>query len=376
MNRASVQGRLLLSHLAVVAVTALALYSTSASVMPLFLMSASAPAETATVTNAVCNDVVKRSLAWGLAVAALSAGLVSVIISRQLVAQLKRLQQLSSTISKGDYSQSLDENLVGELGLLAKAFNHMTAQLASLEKQRVTLLGNLSHELSTPLSSLKGYLEGIEDGFFEADGRTLASCQRQIQRLERLLRDLTLVSAVEAGHYRLDKTRVDLAKLLGACKQDLLPKARAKGIRIRLDSGPGLIISADRGRLEQVITNLLGNALRHSPAGSEVVLSARDNKGSIKISVKDNGKGIPEAAIPHIFTRFYQVDKARQTEGSGIGLTIAKHFVEAHGGNLSLTSKLHEGSCFTVCLPARPAATPQAQRVQQPQAALSYGGAG
>lgn len=344
-----VQGRLLLSHLAVVVVTALAIYMTSSAMTP-WVMKQTAVASGADVAT-VCEATTKRSLLWGLGSAALIAGLMSTLVSRKLVKPLKQMQSLSEHIALGKFDTELNEKLPGELGLLAKAFNSMAAQLSIVEKQRVTLISNLSHELSTPLSSLKGFLEGIEDGLFEANQQTLSACQRQIKRLEHLLNDMTLVSKVEAGAYELHKTRVSVLNLLEQIQKDAIPTALSKNIQLEVTSEANLTLVADSKRLEQVLTNLVTNALKVCSSGDRVCLTAKQTKTTIVLSVTDTGEGIPETALAHIFTRFYQLDKARAQTGSGIGLTIAKHLVEAHEGSLSVRSELGKGSCFSITLP-------------------------
>ena len=344
-----IQGRLLLSHLAVVVVTAVAIFVTSSAITP-WVMQQTAVAS-GTDVNAICEDTTRRSLLWGLAVAAIIAGLTSTIVSRKLVKPLKDMQTLSSAIAHAKFDNQLNEKLPGELGLLAKAFNHMAKQLSDVEKQRVTLISQLSHELSTPLSSLKGFLEGIEDGVFTANNQTLSACQRQIKRLEHLLDDMALVSKVEAGAYELTKNTVHSSLLLEQCIKDFIPVATHKGIQLRLENPTNLTLNADEQRLEQVLANLVSNALKHCSSGDCITLSAFQTKTSVLIKVTDTGEGIPRDALKHLFTRFYQHDSARKQAGSGIGLTISKHFVEAHGGTLSVKSKLGEGSCFSITLP-------------------------
>ncbi len=344
-----IKGRLFLSHFSVVIITALAIYITACIVNPFILKPTTVAGGVDILT--FCAESAQRSLLWALAAALAIAGVISFLVSDRLVTPLKKMQSASNKIAKGNYQQKLDENMPGELGILARTYNNMATQLAEVEAQRVTLISNLSHELSTPLSSLKGFVEGIEDGFFEANKQTMSACQRQIGRLERLVRDLSLVSKVEAGVYELNKTDLSAKKLLESCKSDALFNAQEKQVNLEVHCQDNLSFTGDAQRLEQVIGNLVHNAIKHCKADDTITLAAKQKGDSVELSVTDTGEGIPQIALKHLFSRFYQVDKARKQVGSGIGLTIAKHFTEAHDGNISVDSKLGHGSCFTITLP-------------------------
>jgi len=354
-----IRGRLFLSHFMVVVVTSLAIYITTCIINPVVL-------KQTTIASGIgggldiltfCSKAAQSSLFWGLGTAILLAGIISFLVSDKLAQPLKKMQRASKNIVKGDFQCKLDEKLPGELGALSKAYNNMATQLATVEAQRVTLISNLSHELSTPLSSLKGFVEGIEDGFFEANKQTLGACQRQIGRLEQLVRDLSLVSKVEAGAYELNKTTFNAKKLLQSCKTDALFNAQEKQVNLHIDSPEDLLLTGDVQRLEQVIGNLVHNAIKHCKENDTITIAAKVQHETdatdkiVKLSVTDTGEGIPQISVKHLFNRFYQVDKARKQVGSGIGLTIAKHLTEAHGGKISVESKLGQGSCFTVSLP-------------------------
>lgn len=344
-----IQGRLFFSHFMVVIITALAIYITTCIINPLVLKQTTIAGGVDVLT--FCAKTAQQSLLWGLGASVALAGLISLLVSDRLVTPLKKMQRASNNIANGNFENKLDESMPGELGILAKAYNNMAKQLAEVESQRVTLISNLSHELSTPLSSLKGFVEGIEDGFFEANQQTMSACQRQIGRLERLVRDLSLVSKVEAGAYELNKTQFRVKKLLTACESDALINAQEKKVQLQVDCPDSLKLTGDSQRLEQVIGNLVHNAIKHCKENDSITLSAREKNNAIELSVTDTGEGIPQISLKHLFNRFYQVDKARKQVGSGIGLTIAKHFTEAHGGNISVNSRLGQGSCFTVKLP-------------------------
>ena len=351
-----IQGRLFLSHFMVVVITSLAIYIATCIINPVVLKQTTIAGGFGGGLDilTICSKAAQTSLIWGLGAAVLLAGVISFLVSDKLVTPLRKMQSASKDIVKGNFKSKLDEQLPGELGSLARAYNSMAAQLEEVEAQRVTLINNLSHELSTPLSSLKGFVEGMEDGFFSANKQTLGACQRQIGRLERLVRDLSLVSKVEAGAYELHKTQFTASKLLESCKTDALYNAQEKNINLAIDCPKDLKLTGDSQRLEQVIGNLVHNAIKHCKANDTVTLSAKQTDSTTELSVTDTGEGIPQASIKHLFNRFYQVDKARKQVGSGIGLTIAKHFTEAHNGSISVNSNLGTGSSFTVSLPISP----------------------
>jgi len=298
-----------------------------------------------------------RSLFWGIALSLLVAGAMALFVTSQIVTPLKRMQRASGRIAAGQYRERLDPQAPGEIGDLAAAFNAMAAALETSEARRVELIRNVAHEFRTPLSSLHGYLEGLEDGLFDADAETLDAFKRQVTRLERLVDDLSLLSRVETGEEPVRTETLEVAKLLEPTVAGLRPQYTAKGVELVLEPiEKSLRVIADPERCAQVVSNLLANALRHTPAGGEVRVAASLCKsGEVGIHVRDSGEGIPEEALPHIFTRFYRADRSRRREkssGSGIGLTIAKHFVEAQGGHIGVESTPGQGSHFWFTLPS------------------------
>lgn len=296
-----------------------------------------------------------QSLLWGGLVSVAVAGMMSVFVTYQLVSPIRAMQRASRRIAAGQYSQRLDEAAPGEVGALAQAFNAMAAALESSEARRVELLHNVAHEFRTPLTSLRGYLEGLEDGLFAADEATITASKRQVARLMRLVEDLSLLSRVEAGQETVKPEAVKVASLLAQAAVAFRPQFAAKQVALVLPAIPDTWqVRADPQRTQQVLSNLIANALRHTPTGGEVRLAAQLHVQDVLVSVADNGEGIPGEALSHIFTRFYRVDPARPSQadaGSGIGLTIAKHFVEAQGGAIGAESKLGQGSRFWFTLP-------------------------
>jgi two-component system sensor histidine kinase BaeS len=230
----------------------------------------------------------------------------------------------------------------------------MADDLARLEKLRQNQVADTAHELRTPLSNLGGYLEAIRDGLVLPDSAAINSLSEEVALLSRLVNDLQELAVADAGELRLEKQTEDVSALLDQAAAAARPAALAKGIdittRIDTDLPPSQI---DRQRIRQVLHNLLSNATTHTPSGGKVGIEAIMADGSIEISVSDTGEGIPAQDLSNIFERFYRVDKSRTraTGGSGLGLTIAKRIVEAHGGRIWVTSEVGVGSRFSFTIP-------------------------
>ena len=297
-----------------------------------------------------------------LGVAALAAIIVAVgaslALSRRVVAPLRAMTIASRRIAEGKYDERVSVSSKDELGQLGESFNQMAEQLEQVESMRRQLIGDVSHELRTPLTAIKGSMEGLIDGVLPADTETYEQIRAEAERLSRLVDDLQELSRVEAHAYPLDFREVDVSSLVATAIKRLTPTARAK--RITLTSSlprdlPRLL--ADEDRLGQVLTNLTANGIQYTPEGGTVTISAERKNGELQISVADTGVGIPPEHLAHIFTRFYRVDKSRSRAsggGSGIGLTIARHLVEAHGGRIWAESEGDgKGSRFVFTLPVR-----------------------
>jgi len=304
-----------------------------------------------------------------LTVAALAAFLaavaVSVFTARRIVGPLQAMMKASQRIAAGDYHQRVQVPGQDELSALAQAFNRMAETLERTEQRRMELIGDVAHELRTPLSSIKGITEGLVDGVLTAESATFLLVQREVARLQRLVHDLEELSRAEAGQVPLDPRAVAPADLVRAAADRLRPQFEDKGVSLHDDAADGSTelaevlpqVRADASRIIQVLLNLLGNALQYTPSGGQVTVRAwrvRRHGREVVIVVQDTGIGIPAEHLPHIFERFYRVDKSRSRPGggSGIGLTIARHLVEAHGGRIWATSPgPGQGSTFSFTLP-------------------------
>jgi len=226
-----------------------------------------------------------------------------------------------------------------------------------VETMRRQLIGDVTHELRTPLTSIKGYMEGLVDGLLPSTPETFNQIHREADRLSRLVDDLQELSRVEAKAYSLDIRSVAVSNLVQTTVKRLTPQATAKRITLHSSLPADLPpLQADEDRITQVLVNLVANAIQYTPEGGDVTISAVHQADEIRVSVKDTGIGIPTEHITNLFTRFYRVDKSRSRNaggGSGIGLTIARHLIEAHGGRIWVESKGEgQGSIFSFSLKA------------------------
>jgi signal transduction histidine kinase len=231
----------------------------------------------------------------------------------------------------------------------------MAAALQRLERTRRDLVADVAHELRTPLAGLAGYLEGLLDGVLEPSAEVLGRMHREVHRLQRLVEDLEELSRVEGGRLELRRVPTSVRELVDAVAARLTLQFQEKQIRLTVDVPADLPkVHADPDRIAQVLTNLLGNALQYTPPGGRVTVQAWTRGGEVAIAVADTGVGIPPEHLPHIFDRFYRVDRSRsqRSGGAGIGLAIAKGLVELHGGRVWAESPgPGQGATFTFTLP-------------------------
>lgn len=301
---------------------------------------------------------VTESLAIAATASVIAALLVSLFISRRIVAPVQTLNTASQHIADGQYNKRVDVTGSDELAQLATSFNQMASQLEEVENKRRQLIGDVTHELRTPLTSIKGYMEGLVDGVLPATPETYDQIHNEASRLARLVDDLQELSRVEASAFSLDIHPTDLSSLVGTILKRLSPQATKKRITLRSNLPANLQhVLADEDRITQVLTNLVANALQYTPEDGSVTISAVQKDDEVIVSVKDTGIGIPSEHLENLFTRFYRVDKSRSRNaggGSGIGLTIARHLVEAHGGHIWVESDGEgKGSTFSFSLKSK-----------------------
>ena len=305
--------------------------------------------------------------AWTLtlAVALLAAFATSVIVTlflvRRLISPISTVRGAVSKVTDGDYTARVPEVSMGaEFTELMDAFNAMASKLDQTESTRKRLLSDLAHEMRTPVATVDGYLEAMQDGVAHADDETLVMLREQTARLTRLAEDVSLVSAAEERHLSLQPAPARVGELLAAAEAQTSGRYREKGVHLLIGAtaqSQDIVVGVDGGRIGQVLTNLLDNALHHTDPGDEVTLRAGHSATSVTIEVADTGHGIAMEHLPHVFERFYRVDAARDRQhgGSGIGLAIVRSIVTAHGGTVRAHSDgPGTGAVFTVELPRQP----------------------
>ena len=294
---------------------------------------------------------------------ALTATVIALIVGGLLASTLTRpLRELTHAIramARGELEQEVPVRSEDELGALTAAFNQMSADLAQANEARRQMTADIAHDLRTPLSVPSGYLESMRDGVLQPSPARFDTMYAEAQHLQRLVDDLRTLSLADAGELPLNRQPVPPKDLLERLKATYLYQASQAGIVLEVQARPGLPeLDVDPDRMIQVLGNLVSNALRYTPEGGRITLSARAgngalHNGSVQLLVRDTGRGIPPEALPRVFDRFYRGDPAReQQEGeSGLGLAIARSIVEAHGGTITLESELGRGTVFTIELP-------------------------
>ena len=304
---------------------------------------------------------INESLRLATIAAFIAAVTVSIIVSQRIVAPIRNMMSASQRIADGHYDERVDlpGGKIGddtdELGQLAMSFNQMAEKLEHTEEMRRQLIGDVAHELRTPLTTIQGSMEGLMDGVLPPDEETYQNVYREAARMQKLVRDLQELSRVEAGVVVIEPTVVNMSDLAESACGQLERQYLEKGVDLSNEVGDDLpLVLADEDRIGQVLLNLIGNGLQYTPPGGSVRITSRSVEGFVETSVEDFGIGINPDDIPHIFTRFYRVDKSRSRVGggSGIGLTIAKHLVEASGGQIWAKSPgIGKGSTFSFTLP-------------------------
>jgi histidine kinase len=286
--------------------------------------------------------------------AVIAAIAISSFVTRRIVAPIQQMRQVSQRIAAGSFDERIPVISNDELGDLAKSFNQMALQLAQTEERRRQLIGDVAHELRTPLTSIRSVMEGVIDGVLPNSASTFLEVQNEVRRLQRLVGDLEQLSKAEAGQLLLECESIPPIQFIQLAIDRLTWQFEEKQVALEIDVSSELPrIVVDTHRMTQVMLNLLGNALQYTGSGGRVRVSAIINQSTLLIDVTDTGIGFTVEQSRHIFERFYRVDKSRSRSGggSGIGLTISQHIVEAHGGTLSASSPgLDQGSTFTVVL--------------------------
>jgi len=297
-----------------------------------------------------------RTALLAAAVTALGAAVVvSLAISSRIASPVSRLVGAARRIAGGHYAERVPMEGEGEVAELASAFNLMSASLESTERRRMQLVGDVAHELRTPLATLDGYLEGLQDSVIEAKPETWELLRRETHRLTRLVGDLSELWRAEARQLPLRTEPVQLGEVVEEAIARFMPSATEHGVRLESAVAPGAVALADRDRVVQILGNFISNALRHSPQGSSVLIGASRTGSLVELSVRDAGPGLSAEQLGQVFERFYRLDAARSRGegGAGIGLAIVRALAEAMGGRAWAESHgSGDGSTFRVSLPA------------------------
>lgn len=282
-----------------------------------------------------------RDVLWVATIIAIVAGvLLAIVLSRMLARPLADIGAAARQLAGGDLSIRVPRAAPDELASLADSFNQMAAELEESERQRRDIIANTAHELRTPLTNLEGYLEAIRDGVIEPDQATYESLLEETERLARLARSLDDLALGDAAHKTAHPVEIDLAALLSAGTELARRAFEARHLTIERAWPKPLPARADPDQFAQVLANLLQNAARYAPEGGAVTLSAEGRGDTVLVSISNNGEDIPAEDLPHLFERFYRVEKSRDRAlgGAGIGLAIVKQLVEGWGGRVGAES--------------------------------------
>ncbi|MGB1253054.1 MAG: sensor histidine kinase [Candidatus Promineifilaceae bacterium] len=318
----------------------------------------------ATVSPTLETDLINTfnrlfSIAVGLAAlsAAAVGALASIILWRVLVIPLREMAVASQRIINGRYDERIPiPHQAGEaLQHLARNFNEMATTLARVEENRTVMIGNVAHELRTPLAGVRGIIEAMEDGIYAPEPKVFSQLTGELDRLSRLVNDLQHLSRVEAGAIQLDFRDFIMCDLVQQVLSHLQAQAQAKGVALTVnEADPLMSVYGDSDRAAQILTNLVSNAIRYTPAGGLISVRLSPDDKMARVEVVDTGIGISAENLPHLFERFYRVDQSRskQSGGSGVGLTISRHLAWALGGELTASSTGEgHGSTFILLLP-------------------------
>ncbi|MCB0194507.1 MAG: HAMP domain-containing protein [Anaerolineae bacterium] len=279
--------------------------------------------------------------------------LLAIILARTLTKPLHELTEATQAMTQGKLEQRVPVRSKDELGRLAAAFNQMSADLSESNRLRQQMTADIAHDLRSPLSVLAGYTEGLRDGVLTPRPAIFETMHREMGYLQQLIEDLRTLSLADANALPLNRVPIEPQALLAETAAAFQHQAEQKQVRLWADQGDALPpIAIDPERMSRVLGNLVSNALRYTSAGGTIKLAAEAHNGLIILNVQDSGTGIAPDQLPHIFDRFYRADEARQQDSgeSGLGLAIAKSIVEAHGGTITATSTVGEGTTFSIRL--------------------------
>ncbi len=303
------------------------------------------------------NLLIKWALPLGLGALVLIVAIAALSVRslRRISAPLDALHEAAERVAQGDYSARVAVRGPPEVRSVTRAFNDMASRLSQTDEQRRNLLADTTHELLTPLTVIQGNLEGLLDGVYPADQTNLRNLLDETRVLSRLMEDLRTLALAESGALQLKKEPTELLPFLHEVTSVFQSQAALAGVSLTVNAADDLPpVELDPSRMRQVLSNLLANDLRYSPAGGTIRLRCERQGENVVLAVQDDGPGIPQGDLEHVFERFY---KSTDSGGMGLGLAIAKHLVEAHGGSISAENGPTRGTIFRITLPIN---TPQA----------------
>jgi len=363
MNRLTV--RLLGSYAVVIAVGVLTVFATVRLLAPYLFddhvgmhgggmgMGMGSGAMTGAQLHDAFTSALDTALGLGLLASALAAGAVGAYVARRLLRPLDDVRRATRRLAPGRYTEPVPLPREAELAALAADVNDLARALADTEQRRVALIGEVAHEMRTPLTTIDGYVEGLLDGVFAPTPDVLTAVSEEVGRLRRLAADLSALSRSEAGALDLHLGPVDLAAIARTAAERLRPQFDDAGLALDVRLPAALPVHADEQRLGQVLTNLLGNALAYTPAGGRIIVTGGRDGATLRVTVDDSGIGLTGAELARVFERFYRARRDPAHAGSGIGLTIARGIARAHGGDvIAFSAGRGHGAAFTLTVPA------------------------
>lgn len=313
------------------------------------------PRTTESVSSAIqnFNDFLLEPLLRSAIIGGIVAFILAIFLTRSITRPLLALAKSAQYVAKGQFTEEVPETGPSEIKQVAGAFNRMTGEVLSAQQSQREFMANVSHDLKTPLTSIHGYSQAIMDGATKDPSKAAKIIHEEAERLTRMVDELTDLARLQAGRLSMKLTPLDVNDIVTAIAERLSLSAEKKNIELEVQSVPLPTIAGDGDRLVQVLTNLIGNAIKYTPAGGKILVETGIRNGGVEIIVRDNGIGIPSDDLAHIFDRFYQVDKSRGPKrGTGLGLAITQEIVQSHGGTIHINSAgVNQGTSVTVWLP-------------------------
>ncbi|MFY9262330.1 MAG: HAMP domain-containing sensor histidine kinase [Arcanobacterium sp.] len=315
---------------------------------------------TGELINAQLHEAIVHSLIWGLVAGLITAALLGFLLSRRLMESINTVRSATRVLATGNYTARIPLPRTTELAHLGADIQTMANQLADTEQRRMQLLGEVGHEMRTPLTVIDGQVEAMIDGVLPMDEAELTIIAAESRRLHRLANDLSTLSKVEEGRISLELQEVDFSQLINDSTARLAPSIMDAGITLNRQIQPNIQLIVDPERIAQIITNLLTNARHATPAGGTITVTCEGDNDAVTLTVSDTGEGLTPEDQERIFERFYRVPQmasrstgARQDTGSGIGLPISRKLAEYHSGSLTVSSLgIGQGATFVLELPA------------------------